>query len=104
MKNLIVTALSATLSLAALAGDVANPASEPNDALSRHTELFHELDIDNSQSLSTDEAKEAGISSDNFIILDVDRNGALELNEFLALAELNPQKDETVPDNMPAPQ
>ncbi|MAT52552.1 MAG: hypothetical protein CMK32_15345 [Porticoccaceae bacterium] len=104
MKTLIVTTLSATLSLSALAADAINPGSQPNDALSRHTQLFHELDTDNSQSLSTDEAREAGVSSDNFVILDADRNGTLELNEFLALAELNPQKDGTAPDNMPAPQ
>lgn len=82
MKYLLTSALALTISGAALAAETTSPQA----LIEKYTTMFQELDTDKSQSLSKTETSTTGLSDSSFSHLDVNGDGSLDLDEFLALA------------------
>ena len=56
---------------------------------SSYTALFHKLDADESQKLSSAEARSSGLSRESFMHLDADNDSRISLEEFLVLSDLS---------------
>ncbi|MGD9661344.1 MAG: hypothetical protein AB7U63_08720 [Porticoccaceae bacterium] len=82
MKYLLTPALALAMTGSVLAAETTNPQA----LIDKYTSMFQELDADSNQSLSKTEVSTAGLSDSSFSHLDVNRDGALDLKEFLALA------------------
>ena len=69
-------------------------AEEPNsgsgsELRKTYTALFHKLDADESQKLSSAEARSSGLSRESFMHLDTDDDSRISLTEFLVLSDLS---------------
>ena len=92
MKTLMPVVIASVLAAPAFAqsaadGSAVDATESPTmEAREKYTEMFHQLDEDKDNALDMEELANTGLSEQSIAHLDVNDDGTLSLDEFLALA------------------
>jgi hypothetical protein len=89
MKTLIALAVSGLFAASAMAGEIDKLTAETDNVVREATSKFVHLDVDHDSSLTemeiTDDTEFADLDSDAFADADINQDGKLNHDEFIAL-------------------